>query len=291
MASRRSLPWLALLVALGGVRPAAGADVAALPSQGCARDQIDNGRRLVGRTDVGGTSRDYVLDVPDAVRPHAPAPLLLDFHGFGHSGAGVWQVSGFRELAARAGFITVYPEGLPVRLRIHGEELERAGWEMFAIDGNRDLAFVRALLDDLERRYCIDQRRIFATGFSNGAFFSALLGCAMSDRIAAVAPVSGGPLRVTCAPQRGVPILIQHGRRDELIPVEYARGARDDWLKINGCAPDDKQTDGPSCTRWSTCRADAVVEYCEEDFTHTWPPQATARVWEFLQQHPLPAGR
>jgi polyhydroxybutyrate depolymerase len=286
----RCLFALALLIGLRSACLAAGSSVAALPSAGCALDRIDTGRRLVGRIDVGGVTRDYILDVPDAVRPHVPAPLLLDFHGFGHSGAGVWNVSGFRALAAQAGFVTVYPEGLPVRLTIHGQELERAGWEMFTIDGNRDLAFVRALLDNLERRYCIDRRRIFATGFSNGAFFSALLGCAMSDRIAAVAPVSGGPLRVACTPTRGVPILIQHGRQDELIPIEYARHARDDWLKVDGCAADDKAVDGPACTRWSACRSGAVVEYCEEDFPHAWPPQATARVWDFLQQHPLPVG-
>jgi polyhydroxybutyrate depolymerase len=279
---------LALLTLLLTTPVMAADTVAARPSQGCAREQIENGRRLTGNLDVGGAQREYVLDVPDSVQPRIPAPLLLDFHGFGHSGAGVWNVSGFRNLSTRAGFITAYPEGLPVRLRIHGEEAERPGWEMFTVDGNRDLAFTRALLDDLERRYCIDRARIFATGFSNGAFFSALLGCALSDRIAAVAPVSGGPLRVVCAPGRGVPILIQHGRQDPLIPVDWARTARDDWLKVDQCAADKKATDGPSCERWSSCRSGAVVEYCEEDFVHTWPPQATARVWEFLQQHPLP---
>jgi len=291
MTPTRCLYTLAILIGLCSARPAFCEAVPPLPSAGCALDRIETGRRLVGRIAVGGTARDYILDVPDAVRPHVPAPLLLDFHGFGHSGAGVWNVSGFKALAARAGFVTVYPEGLPVRLTIHGQELERPGWEMFTIDGNRDLAFVRALLDDMERRYCIDRRRVFATGFSNGAFFSALLGCAMSDRIAAVAPVSGGPLRVPCTPGRSVPILIQHGRQDDLIPIEYARNARDDWLKVDGCAPNDKAADGPACTRWSACRGSAVVEFCEEDFTHTWPPQATARVWDFLQQHPLPAGR
>lgn len=262
--------------------------VPARGSGGCSLDRVEHGRRLTGRVDVGGVTREYVLDVPDSVREHIPAPLLLDFHGFGHSGAGVWSVSGFRDLATRAGFITVYPEGLPVHLTLRGEEHEAAGWEMYTVDGNRDLAFVRALLDDLERRYCVDRARIFATGFSNGAFFSALLGCTMSDRIAAVAPVSGGPLRVTCAPGRGVPILIQHGRQDPLIPVDAARTARDDWLKVDRCAADTKQPDGPACERWTACRAGAVVEYCEEDFVHTWPPQATARVWEFLQRHPLP---
>jgi polyhydroxybutyrate depolymerase len=278
---------LLVSVLAGTATARAGEAVPTRASVGCRLDQIDRGRRLTGSVEGGGVRRAYILDVPDSVQPHVPAPLLLDFHGFGHSGAGVWSVSGFRDLATRAAFITVYPEGLPVRLTIRGEEQTGPGWEISTVDGNRDLAFVRALLDDLERRYCVDRARIFATGFSNGAFFSALLGCVMADRIAAVAPVSGGPLRVPCAPGRGVPILIQHGRQDPLIPVDAARTARDDWLKVDHCAADPKQPDGPACERWTACRAGAVVEYCEEDFMHTWPPQATARVWDFLQQHPL----
>jgi polyhydroxybutyrate depolymerase len=250
--------------------------------------QVEHGRRLTGSLDVGGVKREFVLDVPDSVRAGTAAPLLLDFHGFGHSAAGVWNVSGFRTLATQAGFITVYPEGLPVRLQLRGEEHEAAGWQMSSVDDNRDLAFVRALLDDLERRYCIDRARVFATGFSNGAAFSALLGCAMSDRIAAVAPVSGGPLRVDCAPARGISILIQHGRKDDLLPIDRARAWRDAWLRINRCAVETKAAEGPSCERWSTCRAGAVVEYCEGDYAHTWPPGATERVWEFLQKHPMP---
>jgi len=288
MRCRRSLVPFALLPIL--FAKAAYPDaVAPRPSAGCARDQIATGRQLLEHLDVGGVRRDYILDVPDSVRPQTPAPLLLDFHGFGHSGAGVWSVSGFRDLATTTGFITVYPEGLPVRLRLRGQEFERPGWEMYTVEGNRDVAFVRALLDDLERRYCIDRARIYSTGFSNGGFFSSLLGCTMSERIAAVAPVSGGPLRIACTPSRGVPILIQHGRLDDLIPIDAARSARDDWLKADQCATDKKETDGPACERWTTCRPGAVVEYCEENVGHTWPPQATARVWEFLQKHPLPS--
>jgi len=288
MLVRGSILCFAFVTGLIGIAAAA-ETIAPRPSAGCSLDRLDAGRRLVGHIEAGGLLREYILDVPDSIRPHTAAPLLFDFHGFGHSGAGVWAVSRFRDLAPQAGLITVYPEGLPVKLRLRGVDLEQPGWEMFGIEGNRDLAFVRALLDDLERRYCIDRARVFATGFSNGAFFSSLLGCTMPERFAAVAPVSGGRLRVACTPSRGVPILIQHGRLDDLIPVDNARDARDDWLKVDGCSADTKVSAGATCTRWSACRSGAVVEYCEEDYGHTWPPQATARVWEFLQRHPLPA--
>jgi len=191
------------------------------PSAGCAREAIEHGRRLVKKIDVAGTPREVIVDVPDSVKPGTPAPVLLDFHGFGHSGAGVWNVSGFKTLAERDGFITAYPEGLPIHLTLRGEEVDGAGWQMDAVADNRDVAFTTALLDQLERDYCVDHRRVYSTGFSNGAFFSQVLACALSGRIAAVAPVSGGTLRFDCKPARPVPILIQNGSEDELIPVAW----------------------------------------------------------------------
>jgi polyhydroxybutyrate depolymerase len=286
--SHRPGPLVLLIVPALVTTAAASVAAAPLPSPGCEAATIEHGRRLERTIEVDGRRRAFILDVPESVKAGVPAPLLLDFHGFGHSGAGVWKVSAFKPLAERTAFITVYPEGLPVRLQIRGQEREGAGWEISSIDGNRDLALVRTLLDDLGRRYCIDRRRVYSTGFSNGAYFSQLLACALAERIAAVAPVSGGKLRVACVPSRPVPILIQHGRQDPLIPAEQARAAVEAWVAANGCDAGAKQPDGPACTRYDHCRDNAVVEYCEEDYVHTWPPQATDRVWQFLTRYQLP---
>ena len=257
------------------------------PSAGCKREAVEHGRRLVKTIDVAGTPRQVILDVPDSVEPGKPAPVLLDFHGFSHSGAGVWDVSGFKPLAERDGFITAYPEGLPIKLKLRGEEHEGPGWQMDVVDGNRDVAFTTALLDQIERDYCVDHRRVYSTGFSNGGFFSQLLACALANRVAAVAPVSGGTLSIDCKPSRPVPILIQHGSQDPLIPVAQARATRDLWQKLDECTGD-PQPDGPACQRWTTCKAGAVVEYCEEAYEHRWQPQATERVWTFLSSKSLP---
>lgn len=278
---------IAFLVALAATLATPDA-VPPRPSAGCSLATVEHGRRIEGSVDVAGTRRAYVLDVPETVQAKKPAPLLLDFHGFGHSGAGVWEVSGFRKLAPAAGLITAYPEGQRVKLHLRGVEREAPGWQMFRAEDNGDLAFVTALLDDLERRYCIDKARVFATGFSNGAFFSAMLACRMADRIAAAAPVAGGPLQNGCTPSRPVPMLIQHGRQDDLLPIDYGRALRDNWLALNQCAADQKRAEGPNCERWTACRDGATVEFCEGDYAHTWPPDATQRVWEFLRQHPMP---
>jgi len=241
---------------------------------------LETGRALQRTIDIDGTKRAYILDVPDGVQPKKPVPLLLDFHGFGHSAAGVWNVSGFKALAARDGFITVYPDGLPVHLLGR----DAPGWEIFTAAGNRDLAFTARLLDQLERTYCIDRARVFSTGFSNGAYFSYLLACRMADRFAAIAPVSGGQVPGECNPRRAVPVLIHHGRQDDLVPVAQARAARDAWIQRDACRI--RASNG--CERYRECRDGSEVEYCEGDFAHHWPPEATERIWEFFRAHPMP---
>lgn len=272
----------AVVIASAGNAAASSADIAPLPSTGCSTSAIEHGRELQRTIEVNGTSRAYILDVPDSVQAQRPVPLLFDFHGFGHSAGGVWQVSKFKELAVRDGFITVYPDGLPVHLMGH----DGAGWEIFSVDGNRDLAFVTRLLEELERTYCIDGARIFSTGFSNGAFFSNLLGCAMADRFAAIAPVSGGTLTVPCTPSRAMPVLIHHGRKDSRVAVDQARQTRDAWVEKDGC----HEHSSDACEWYRGCRDGAEVGYCEDDGDHHWPLPATERIWEFFRKHPLAAG-
>ncbi|MFI5395903.1 MAG: alpha/beta hydrolase family esterase [Candidatus Binatia bacterium] len=279
----RCLVTALLVCAAGAVGKTSGAaataEVTARPSAGCHADGLERGRRLLRTTNVGGVQRAYVLDVPERVQPHVPVPLLFDFHGFGHSAAGLWQASHFRELATRDGFITVYPDGLPVHLLGR----DKPGWQISSTAGNRDLAFTAQLLDQLERDYCIDQARIFATGFSNGAFFTHLLGCTLADRFAAIAPVAGGLAPTPCTPARGVSVLIHHGRHDPTVDVQQARAARDAWMEKDQC----RQHASNGCEWHRQCRDDAAVEYCEDDSAHQWPPEATERIWNFFREHPL----
>jgi len=299
----------------GADRPtttSAAAPVPPRPSPGCAATTIETGRRLERTIEIDGTRR-YILDVPEGARPQEPVPLLFDFHGFGHSGGGVWNVSRFKDMATREPFITVYPDGSTVHLLGR----DGAGWDVFTTDDNRDLRFVSGLLDQLERTYCIDLARVYATGFSNGAFLSYRLACTQANRFAAVAPVGGGEVSLPCAPPRAVPVLIYHARNDEMVAVERARAARDAWVTRNQCRePAEKRgrnsfsvaddsgekrvasafsgggglapTPAVSrCERYTGCRDGADVEYCEGDFGHHWPVEATERIWAFFRAHPM----
>jgi len=253
---------------------------ATAPGKGCSADDLEHGARLQRTVTVAGSERHYILEVPAAVTPGQPVPLILAFHGWGHSGEGVWKASRFRELRDTGPFLTAYPEGLPVALL--GNEA-RAGWEIKSLEGNRDLAFVNAMIDDIERSHCVDPRRIYASGFSNGGWLSHMLGCALSDRIAAIAPVGGGDLLVACTPERPVPVIIHHGTRDGVVPLAHARAASQGWARRNGCG--EAVSEG-NCQRYQGCRQGAEVIFCEEDIAHLWPPAATQRVWDFFARHP-----
>src|SRR5262249_19948339 len=143
---------------------------------------------------------------------------------------------------------------------------------------------VRSLLDAVERERCVDRRRVFATGMSNGGFFTNLLGCVLADRLAAIAPVAGAIPLGRCTAARPVPVLLIQGSADTVVSPAMVRAARDWWTGVDGCGAAEER-DG--CARYRGCTADVL--YCEGPQGHVWPSDATERIWRFFQAHPRPA--
>jgi polyhydroxybutyrate depolymerase len=260
-------PSGAPVLAVSGTRPSAGCGSGAAPA-------------LVGaaRTlDVDGLTRHFLIDAP-AGPADAALPLVLVFHGFRHSAAGLRDGLDFAARAASGALVAVHADGRDdVRL------LDRVGrgWDIAPGD-TRDTAFVRALLDTIERERCIDLRRIYATGFSNGGFLSNLLGCRLGDRLAAIAPVAGARPLDACTPPAPMPVLFFHGSADRVVPPRLTVGAAAWWRRANRCGDGDEARDG--CRAANGCAADVVV--CEGPQAHSWPEGASAAIWRFFEEHP-----
>ncbi len=248
------------------------------PSSGCAGNGSGPLRDARVRTEIGGDPREYLLDAP-ASEPNRPRPLILAFHGFRSNAENQCAGTGLRDVAEREHVIVVCPEG---REDAHLLDAVGRGWDINPRD-TRDVGFVAALLDRLERERCIDRRRVYATGMSNGGLFSSLLGCRLADRIAAIAPVAGVMPLQECVPVRPVAALITFGRRDRLVPIALTHAGRDWWLRVDGCGAW-QESDG--CTTYTGCRADVVA--CEGPQAHVWPADATERIWRFFAAHPRP---
>ncbi len=248
---------------------------------------------------VNGTQRSYIVYVPQTVS--RPAPVVFVFHGGGGRPEAIARVTRIDDVADRNGFITVYPEGAPA-------PSGRGGTWNIGGEGNPssadDVAFVQAILRELDQAMPIDHARVYATGVSMGGVFSYRLACELSDTFAAIAPVAATMVEPSCQPRSPVAVLHIHGSDDDRIPLKGGRGemtavdrswpapqqAVSSWTKLDSCAGDStSHRDGDAdCTTYGQCRA--AVEYCViAGGRHTWPAGASERIWTFFAAHPKPA--
>ncbi len=195
--------------------PAAPAAVAARPSPGCTPSKgvkADGpGEQTIPFAAAGDTGL-YVRHLPPSYDGRTPLPLVLDLHGYSETAAIQVNVSALGPFGDAHHFVTLTPQTTaPVPL-----------WST-DLKG-KDVAFLGALLDTAEQTLCIDQARIFVTGYSNGAFMTSALACAFSSRIAAVAPIAGIQEISGCTFQRPVPVVAFHGTADPFVPYDGSIG-------------------------------------------------------------------
>ncbi|MCL9793261.1 extracellular catalytic domain type 1 short-chain-length polyhydroxyalkanoate depolymerase [Frankia sp. AgKG'84/4] len=272
---------------------------------------------------VDGRVRTYLVHLPADSAPSPSAlPVVVVLHGGGGSGAQVERQSGLSEVADRAGFLAVYPDGSG-RL---GTAL--LTWNAGTCCGyahqtnSDDVAFVAAVLDQITRDHRIDPRRIYVTGMSNGAMMAYRLGCELAGRIAAIAPVSGALDTVTCTPSRPVSVIAFHGLADQRVP--YGGGesslaglrqgderadrsvaeAMTFWTRRDGCAATPARSTQGAVHHdvYGSCASGVAVElYSIEGAGHAWPggtpprgqadapppaPDASEVMWRFFAAHP-----
>lgn len=261
------------------------------------RGSVPDSGTVCRSLDFDGLTRTYRLYVPG---PDAPRPLSLVFvlHGGGGTGIGMVRLTGagFHGLAESGGAIIVYPDGVDRQWndgrrdfdsRAHSEDID-------------DVGFTSRLIDRIAEEHPIDLDRVYATGMSNGGMMSFRLGCGLSPRLAAIAPVAANmpaDLMRDCAPAQPLSVLVTAGTEDPLIPfagghVVSARRSRGQvtsagdslafWARHNGCGaqakvtllPDRAPGDHTRLERaeWPNCSAGVSVTLNKiVGGGHTWP--------------------
>lgn len=239
--------------------------------------------------EFGGMKRTYLLHVPSCYKKGIPIPLVLDFHGGGGTGEAAEMQSGLSKKAEEACFIVIYPEGVS----IIGDPGRFQYWNAGHLADPAvtpkvdDVGFVSALLDKLEQEYSIDQKRIYSTGISQGAWMSYRLACELSDKIAAIAPITGGIMIENCKPQHPVSIIHFHGTADPGWPYNggnacFTKGYRppafeavSKFIALNQCIAVPKttyQNGEVTCNTYSSCAESSEIIFCTiQEGGHTWP--------------------
>ncbi|WP_224249919.1 extracellular catalytic domain type 1 short-chain-length polyhydroxyalkanoate depolymerase [Hyalangium gracile] len=269
-------------------------------------------------------TRTYNVHVPPGYDATKPTPTVVAFHGFSSTAQEQEGLSKMSQVADEEGFIVVYPQGLnyPEALRrTDPENADTQSWNAGGCCGPaqiydvNDVDFVEAVFKDLDTRVCVDTRRTYATGMSNGAFFSYRLACERAERFAAIAPVAGMENVINCTPRRPVPVMHFHGTADTTItydggtipfgrPYPSAPATVAKWAERNGCTGTLQETfrQGDStCVTHTGCAAPATL--CTvQGGGHTWPGglippsyghttqdlDATREMWRFFENHPRP---
>ncbi len=190
---------LVVLLAIGPGRVGAAdgengpANATAVAAQGGACAGLSDGDHAVD-VDAGGGPRSILIHVPAAGSASA-RPLVLALAGAGQTPRDFQHLTNYSALADQQGFVVVYAGGTG----------SSPFWNMSgALPGKPDdVAFLSAVLDRVEALTCVDATRVYATGVSNGGGMTALLGCRLAGRLAAIAPVAGGyGTQPACRPAR-----------------------------------------------------------------------------------------
>ena len=186
-----------------------------------------------------------------------------------------------------------------------------------------DIDFVREMINDLGVRFKVDKRRIYATGFSNGASMTFRVGRELSRSLAAIAPVAGSDWSKQATIERPIPVLYITGTADPLNPFkggEIRIGSRKfgkkppvrelirKWVRLLGCPSESRvvyDKDGVRGIAYGPGKKGSeVILYTIDGMGHTWPggknllPEslvgkssdsinATDVIWKFFQKHPM----
>lgn len=250
-----------------------------------------------------GSMRAYEVQVPAAYDDTSPVPLVLDIHGYTSSADQQEGYSGFSALAEKEGFIVVRPSGSGFLSSWNGGPLCCG---TAASEGLDDVGLMKAIVAEVSALVCVDPRRVYATGLSNGGAMSHRLACEAADVFAAIAPVSW-PIALSsfteCTPSRPIAVMHSHGTGDFIVPYGGGFGKPSTpesfayWGQVDGCTgePVVTYTKGNSaCATYETCGAGVKVTLCTVAGGHVLygndddVPIAELS-WQFLSQFALPA--
>lgn len=238
-----------------------------------------------------GKERNYILYVPPSYDGKTPVPLVMDLHGAMANATSAENGSGMKALADSENYVYVAPNGLNM---------------VWAAEDDSDELFLRDVVEALSETGCLDRRRVYATGCSNGAFLATWLACHAADMFAAASPWCGTSFIDTateCMPSRPVPVILMLGetdplacwegeRSDVLAMTPCARKFQKDFVKVNECTGQPQPTHDGVCETVSQCKADVEVVICKANTSHVVynatnidPARAT---WDFFKKFQKP---
>ena len=221
---------------------------------------------------VDGVERFAIIYGPKSPPP-GKLPLIFAFHGHGD------DMENFQYVGLHTAWpdaVVVYFQGLPSRDGYAGWQVEPGEY------GDRDLKLVDTALAALKAKYNVDDSRIYATGFSNGAHFTYLLWAARPNVFAAYAPVAGR-IRPAAMPKEPRPLFHVGGSRDGQVAFADQKEAMGIAIRVNGVDGKGKSC-GDGCTLYGAGTPAPVMTWIHPG-GHEYPRSTSERIAAFFHEH------
>ena len=226
---------------------------------------------------INGTNRKWMVDVPANYDASKPYRLIFVWHPLGGSGSQVAS-GGYNGLKSLANNTAIFAtaDGLS------GSNSETSGTGWWNANGG-DMKLVQIMLDKLNAGLCIDQSKIFSTGFSFGGMMSYTLPFEFNV-FRAVAPCSGktGVIPYTEKYTNPVPILAFHGDADTFVATNLGKAFFDKYAARNKCGTQTQAVSPNGCVQYQGCTMPST--WCLFPGGHTTWSEQPAAIWKFFSQ-------
>jgi polyhydroxybutyrate depolymerase len=226
---------------------------------------------------INGTSRKWMLDVPANYDASKLYRLIFVWHPLGGSGSQVAS-GGYNGLKPLANNTTVFAtaDGL------QGSNSEASGTGYWNANGG-DMKLVQAMLDKINGGLCIDQSRIFSTGFSFGGMMTYTLPFEFNV-FRAIAPCSGkgGVIPYNEKYTNPIPIMAFHGDADTFVATNLGKAFFDKYATRNKCGTQTQAVSPNGCVQYQGCTMPST--WCLFPGGHTTWSEEPAAIWKFFSQ-------
>jgi polyhydroxybutyrate depolymerase len=227
---------------------------------------------------IDSVSRAALVRVPDEAKVN-PAPVVFAFHG--HGGTMNQAADEFAIHKHWPQAIVVYMQGLPTKAS-NDPEGKESGWQYnVGENGDRDVQFFDAVLADLRKSCKIDNKRVYAVGFSNGGGFAFVLWSARGDQVAAVVSCAMRASNKLISTFKAKPLLQIAGKQDKLQSVANQLQTVMAVAKLNECDEGRPWGGRKNCTLYPS-KIGAPVVFLVHNGKHEVPKEAPSRIVEFL---------
>jgi predicted peptidase len=155
----------------------------------------------------GKTSYNFWLNLPDtSVLNHQP-PVLIFLHGKSLSGTDLNRVRKY-------GVIHEMDKGRKIPAIVIAPQVASGSWSPDKI---------LEVLQYVQKTYQTDTNRVYVCGMSLGGYGTFHFAGKYASKITAAVALCGGGNQKDACNLASIPLWVQHGNRDEAVPVRYSR--------------------------------------------------------------------